>query len=62
MALLADAAQPSAELAATGNDIGPHDRLVAATAISVGWRVGTASVTHFERVPGLDVVPVTFAS
>jgi tRNA(fMet)-specific endonuclease VapC len=49
-----------AELASTGNDIGPHDRLVGATAISLGWRVGTANVTHFERVPGLEVLPITF--
>jgi len=47
-----------ADLASTGHDIGPHDRLVAATAVTLGWRVGTANVRHFERVPGLEVVEV----
>ncbi|MEA2616509.1 MAG: hypothetical protein QOE72_2292 [Chloroflexota bacterium] len=45
-----------AELVASGGDIGPHDRLVAATAIASGWRVATANVRHFERVTGLQVV------
>ena len=50
--------------AATGRrssrDVGAHERLVAATAIAAGWRVGTANVKHFERVPGLDVVAITW--
>jgi tRNA(fMet)-specific endonuclease VapC len=50
-----------ANLASTGNDIGPHDRLVAATAITAGWRIGTANVRHFERVPGLDLLTITLA-
>jgi tRNA(fMet)-specific endonuclease VapC len=45
-----------AGLASAGVDVGAHDRLVAATAITAGWRVATANVRHFERVPGLDVV------
>jgi len=45
-----------AQLAASGGDIGPHDRLVAATAIASGWRVATANVRHFERVTGLKVI------
>jgi len=48
-----------AELAATGLDIGPHDRIVAATAMTSGWRVATANMRHFDRIPGLDVVPVS---
>jgi len=48
-----------AGLASAGTDIGTHDRLVAATAIAAGWRVGTANVRHFERIPGLDVVAIT---
>jgi len=48
-----------AELAVAGLDVGAHDRLVAATAIAAGWRVGTANVRHFERFPGLAVVPLT---
>jgi tRNA(fMet)-specific endonuclease VapC len=50
-----------ASLASTGKDIGAHDRIVAATAIAAGWRVATANVRHFERVPGLDVVDVKLA-
>lgn len=51
-----------AELAATGQDVGAHDRLVAATAISVGWRVGTANTRHFDRIDGLDILAVSFAA
>lgn len=47
-----------ADLAAAGADIGAHDRLVAATAISIGWRVATANVRHFERIPGLELIEV----
>ncbi len=49
-----------AGLAAAGQDVGPHDRIVAATAIIAGWRVGTANLRHFDRIPGLDVLAVTF--
>src|SRR5215831_10244103 len=49
-----------AGLAAAGQDVGAHDRLVAATAITAGWRVGTANVRHFDRIAGLDVLNVTF--
>jgi tRNA(fMet)-specific endonuclease VapC len=45
-----------ADLAASGSDIGPHDRLVAATAIAKGWRVATANLRHFARVPGLATI------
>jgi tRNA(fMet)-specific endonuclease VapC len=45
-----------AQLVTSGGDIGPHDRLVAATAIASGWRVATANVRHFERVTGLQVI------
>jgi tRNA(fMet)-specific endonuclease VapC len=48
-----------AQLAAAGAEVGAHDRLVAATAITAGWRVATANVRHFERIPGLDVVVIT---
>ena len=47
-----------AALASAGTDVGAHDRIVAATAIATGWRVATANVRHFERVPGLDVVDI----
>lgn len=50
-----------AELAATGQDVGAHDGLVAATAIMTGWRVGTANTRHFDRIDGLDILAITFA-
>jgi tRNA(fMet)-specific endonuclease VapC len=49
-----------AELAAAGLDVGAHDRLVAATAITAGWRIGTANLRHFDRIAGLDILTVTF--
>lgn len=50
-----------AELAATGQDVGAHDRLVAATAITAGWRVATANTRHFDRIDGLDILAINFA-
>jgi tRNA(fMet)-specific endonuclease VapC len=47
-----------ASLASTGADIGAHDRIVAATAVSIGWRIASANTRHFERVPGLNVTPI----
>jgi predicted nucleic acid-binding protein len=47
-----------ASLAGAGVDIGPHDRIVAATAIANGWSVATTNVRHFERVPELNVIEV----
>jgi tRNA(fMet)-specific endonuclease VapC len=49
-----------AGLAAAGQAVGAHDRLVAATAITAGWRVGTANLRHLDRIPGLDILAVTF--
>lgn len=51
-----------AALASSGTDVGAHDRMVAATAIAAGWRVGTANTRHFERVPALHVVPVRLST
>ncbi|MGH9028647.1 MAG: PIN domain-containing protein [Acidimicrobiales bacterium] len=36
-----------AQLAASGSDIGPHDRIIAGTAISLGWRVITGNRRPF---------------
>ena len=47
-----------AGLAASGAEVGAHDRLVAATAMSAGWRVGTANIRHFNRIPGLEMTPL----
>jgi len=49
-----------AGLASSGIAVGAHDRLVAATAITAGWRVGAANVKHFERIPELDVLAITW--
>ena len=51
-----------ADLAATGTNVGAHDRIVAATAITTGWKVATANIRHFDRIPGLEVLPVGLAS
>jgi tRNA(fMet)-specific endonuclease VapC len=49
-----------ADPAAGGQDVGAHDRLVAATAIATGWRIGTANIRHFNRIAGLEVLAITF--
>jgi tRNA(fMet)-specific endonuclease VapC len=48
-------------LASSGADVGAHDRLVAATAMSAGWRVVSANARHFNRIPGLDVTLIRLA-
>jgi tRNA(fMet)-specific endonuclease VapC len=45
-----------AELTASGSDIGPHDRLIAATALSLGWKILTRNTRHFAAISGLNVV------
>lgn len=47
-----------AGLVSSGGEVGAHDQLVAATALSAGWRIGTANIRHFNRIPGLDVMPI----
>lgn len=47
-----------AELENDGNLIGAHDLWIAATALGHGMDVVTANTRDFERVPGLNVVPV----
>jgi tRNA(fMet)-specific endonuclease VapC len=51
-----------AHLAASGLDVGAHDRIVAATAIAAGWRVATANIRRFDRIPGLEAVQVSLAA
>jgi tRNA(fMet)-specific endonuclease VapC len=48
-----------ADLAATGSDIGAHDRLIAATALSLGWTVTTSNARHFAAITGLRIVTIT---
>ena len=45
-----------AELARTGNAIGPHDLLIAATALAQGHLLATLNQREFGRVPGLRLV------
>lgn len=49
-----------AGLSAAGQVVGAHERLVAATAVAAGWRVGTANLRHFDRITGLDILTVSF--
>jgi tRNA(fMet)-specific endonuclease VapC len=51
-------AQLWAELAREGTVIGPHDMLIAATALARGHGVGTLNQREFGRVAGLDLVPL----
>jgi tRNA(fMet)-specific endonuclease VapC len=44
-----------ADLAVRGTPIGPHDLIVAATALARGDAVLTENVEEFARVPGLSV-------
>ena len=45
-----------AELARTGTVIGPHDLLIAATALAQGHALVTLNQREFSRVPGLRLV------
>jgi tRNA(fMet)-specific endonuclease VapC len=45
-----------ASLAAKGASVGPHDLLIGATAIAVGYRVATRDRRSFGRIPGLELV------
>jgi predicted nucleic acid-binding protein len=47
-----------AELAGRGEPIGPHDMLVAATAVANDIDVATLNRREFERVPGLSLADV----
>ena len=50
------AATLRARLEAAGQPIGPHDLLIAATALRNGAALVTRNVAEFSRVPGLEVV------
>ncbi|MFC4377505.1 PIN domain-containing protein [Nocardia halotolerans] len=50
-----------ADRANRGQEIGAHDALIAATAMSICWEVATANTRHFKRIPGLDVREVRFS-
>ncbi len=44
-----------AALERRGRPIGPLDTLIAAHALSLGWRLATHNLREFQRVPGLHV-------
>jgi predicted nucleic acid-binding protein len=46
-------ARLSAELAAKGTAVGPHDLIIAATALTKGYIVTTRDERSFPRIPGL---------
>ena len=45
-----------AQLTKAGRTIGPHDLIIAATAVSRRWSVATFNVNEFRQVPGLTVI------
>jgi tRNA(fMet)-specific endonuclease VapC len=45
----------TAELASAGQLIGPHDMIIAATAMTGEFILLTHDVNHFQRVPGLEI-------
>ena len=45
-----------ADLAAKGTPVGAHDLIIAATALSLDYRVATRDKRSFPKIPGLDVV------
>ena len=49
-------ARLGADLAAKGTAVGAHDLIVAATALSLDYRVATRDKRSFPKIPGLDVV------
>ena len=49
-------ARVHAELRRSGNPIGAHDLLIAATAVEHGYAVLTNNTREFDRVPALQVV------
>lgn len=47
-----------AELTRRGTLMGPHDLLIAATAVEAGYDIATLNRREFERVPGLALASV----
>lgn len=47
-----------ADLTAAGNAPGAHDLIIAATALSRGWKLATYDTEDFGRVPGIDLYPL----
>lgn len=49
-------ARLSAELAVKGTPVGPHDLIIAATAMAKGYIVATRDERSFPKIPGLTVL------
>jgi tRNA(fMet)-specific endonuclease VapC len=49
-------ARLGAELASKGCAVGPHDLLIAATAIASGYEIATRDRRSFPRIPGVNVL------
>ena len=49
-------ARLGADLAAKGTPVGAHDLIIAATALSLDYRIATRDRRSFPKIPGLDVV------
>ena len=47
-----------ADLVLSGDIIGPHDLLIAATALAHGQALATLNHREFARVPGLRLIPM----
>jgi predicted nucleic acid-binding protein len=47
-----------ATLARDGSLIGPHDLIIGATALALGWSLATLNTGEFSRVRGLRLAPV----
>jgi tRNA(fMet)-specific endonuclease VapC len=45
-----------AQLTKSGQTIGPHDLIIAATALTRRWSVASFNVHEFQQVPGLKVI------
>ena len=48
------------ELSRKGVQIGAHDLIIGATALSLGFSVATFSIRHFEMIEGLNLEILTF--
>ena len=49
-------ARLAADLSAKGTQVGAHDLIIAATALSLDYRVATRDRRSFPKIPGLDIV------
>jgi tRNA(fMet)-specific endonuclease VapC len=52
-------AEIRAQLIRSGQMIGAHDLIIAATAVNLGWNIVTTNEREFRRIAGLAVVGVS---